>query len=96
MERPHRRLPSTKQCWRLRAQSDRTDARQCWSTKRQIVPITAEIGRMAVEAFARFGRGNHPARLNLGDCFAYACARNLGVPLLFKGTDFSQTDIATV
>jgi ribonuclease VapC len=60
----------------------------------QIVPITAEIGRLAIEAFARFGRGNHPARLNMGDCFAYACARSLGVPLLFKGDDFSQTDIA--
>lgn len=60
----------------------------------QIVPITAEIGRLALDAFARFGRGNHPARLNMGDCFAYACARELGVPLLFKGDDFSQTDIA--
>jgi ribonuclease VapC len=59
----------------------------------QIIPITAEIGRMAIDAFARFGRGNHPARLNMGDCFAYACARTLGVPLLCKGGDFSQTDI---
>lgn len=60
----------------------------------QTIPITAEIGRLAVDAFARFGRGNHPARLNMGDCFAYACARSLGVPLLFKGDDFSRTDIA--
>jgi ribonuclease VapC len=60
----------------------------------QIVPITAEIGRLAIEAFARFGRSNHPARLNMGDCFSYACARHLGVALLFKGEDFSQTDIA--
>ena len=60
----------------------------------EIVPITPEIGRLAIEALARFGRGNHPARLNMGDCFAYACARNLSVPLLFKGGDFSQTDIA--
>jgi ribonuclease VapC len=59
----------------------------------QIVPITAEIGRQAIDAFARFGRGNHPARLNIGDCFAYACARSLGVPLLCKGADFAQTDI---
>jgi ribonuclease VapC len=58
------------------------------------IPITAEIGRVAMDAFARFGRGNHPARLNMGDCFAYACARSLGVPLLCKGGDFSQTDIA--
>lgn len=58
------------------------------------VPITAEIGRLAIDAFARFGRGNHSARLNMGDCFAYACARNLGVPLLCKGDDFARTDIA--
>jgi ribonuclease VapC len=59
----------------------------------EIMAITPEIGRLAIEAFARFGRGNHPARLNMGDCFAYACARNLGVPLLCKGGDFAQTDI---
>jgi ribonuclease VapC len=60
----------------------------------QIISISAEIGRGAIGAFERFGRGRHPARLNMGDCFAYACARSLGVPLLFKGDDFSQTDIA--
>jgi ribonuclease VapC len=41
----------------------------------------------------RFGKGRHPARLNMGDCFAYACARAHGVPLLFKGDDFGLTDI---
>jgi ribonuclease VapC len=60
----------------------------------EIVPMTAEIGRGAIGAFERFGRGRHPARLNMGDCFAYACAQALDVPLLFKGDDFSQTDIA--
>jgi ribonuclease VapC len=60
----------------------------------QIVPITAEIGRGAIGAFQQFGRGRHAARLNMGDCFAYACAQALDVPLLFKGDDFSQTDIA--
>jgi ribonuclease VapC len=59
----------------------------------ELVPITPEIGRDAIRAFDRFGRGRHPARLNMGDCFAYACARTRGVPLLFKGDDFSQTDI---
>jgi ribonuclease VapC len=59
----------------------------------ETVSITYEIGRVALDAFARYGRGRHPARLNMGDCFAYACARSLGVPLLFKGGDFSQTDI---
>ena len=60
----------------------------------EIIPITAEIGRAAVRAFERYGRGRHPARLNMGDCFAYACARALDVPLLFKGDDFALTDIA--
>ncbi|HEV8677727.1 MAG TPA: type II toxin-antitoxin system VapC family toxin [Stellaceae bacterium] len=59
-----------------------------------IIPITAEIGRGAIAAFDRFGRNRHPARLNMGDCFAYACARALDLPLLFKGDDFAQTDIA--
>lgn len=60
----------------------------------RIIPIPPEIGRCAIRAFDRFGRGRHPARLNMGDCFAYACARSLDAPLLFKGDDFSQTDIA--
>lgn len=62
-------------------------------TQAEIMPIDAEIGRGALRAFDRFGRGQHPARLNMGDCFAYACARALDVPLLFKGDDFGQTDI---
>jgi ribonuclease VapC len=64
-------------------------------TETEIIPITAEIGRDAIRAFERFGRGRHPARLNMGGCFAYACARALDVPPLFKGDDFPQTDIAT-
>ena len=48
---------------------------------------------LALQAHARFGKGVHPAKLNMGDCFAYACARTHGVPLLFKGYDFSLTDI---
>jgi ribonuclease VapC len=47
----------------------------------------------AFEAHVRFGKGRHPASLNMGDCFAYACARTNGVPLLFKGGDFALTDI---
>jgi ribonuclease VapC len=61
----------------------------------KIIAISADIGYAALSAFERFGRGRHPARLNMGDCFAYACARALSVPLLYKGDDFSQTDIAT-
>ena len=49
--------------------------------------------RLAVEAFAAFGKGRHPARLNYGDCFAYALAKERGEPLLFKGSDFARTDI---
>jgi len=48
---------------------------------------------LALQAFSRFGKGRHPARLNMGDCFAYACAKVHGVPLLFKGDDFALTDI---
>lgn len=58
-----------------------------------IVTVGNAEGEMAVEAFDRFGKGRHPARLNMGDCFAYACARTNGRPLLFKGNDFAQTDI---
>jgi ribonuclease VapC len=57
------------------------------------VAVSPEIGRIAIDAFVRFGRGRHPARLNMGDCFAYACARSLDVPLLCEGDDFAQTDI---
>ena len=59
----------------------------------EIISITAEIGRGALTAFERFGRGRHPAALNMGDCFAYACACELDTPLLFKGDDFPLTDI---
>ena len=49
--------------------------------------------RAALDAHDRFGKGRHPARLNMGDCFAYACARNHKAPLLFKGEDFAMTDV---
>lgn len=58
------------------------------------VPIATEEAATALAAFARYGKGRgHPAQLNLGDCFAYAMARNRQVPLLFKGNDFTTTDI---
>jgi ribonuclease VapC len=59
----------------------------------QIEPVTEAQIYIAREAFARFGRGRHPAKLNFGDCFAYALSRETGEPLLFVGNDFSQTDI---
>jgi ribonuclease VapC len=59
-----------------------------------VVPLTDEIGRVALDAFDRYGKGRgHPAQLNMGDCFAYACARVEGAPLLYKGDDFGRTDI---
>jgi ribonuclease VapC len=59
-----------------------------------VEPITDEIGRAALDAFDRYGKGrSHPAQLNLGDCFAYGAAVTLGVPLLYKGNDFAQTDL---
>jgi ribonuclease VapC len=60
-----------------------------------IEPVTAEQARIAREAYRDFGKGSgHAAQLNFGDCFAYALARALGEPLLFKGDDFRHTDIA--
>jgi len=59
----------------------------------EIVPVDLEQARAAREAFRRFGKGRHPAGLNFGACFSYALARMLGEPLLFKGTDFGQTDL---
>lgn len=58
------------------------------------VPITGETGKLALEAASAYGKFiGHKADLNFGDCFAYACAANLSVPLLFKGDDFVHTDI---
>jgi ribonuclease VapC len=61
----------------------------------EVMPLTDEVGRIALDAFDRYGKGRrHPAQLNMGDCFAYACAKFRGVPLLYKGSDFSRTDLA--
>lgn len=58
-----------------------------------IAPVTETQARIAREAYRDYGRGSgHSARLNFGDCFAYALARETGEPLLFKGDDFSHTD----
>ena len=58
-----------------------------------VVPIDKTVGEAALDAFARFGKGRHRAALNMGDCFAYACAKAHRVPLLCKGDDFVHTDI---
>jgi ribonuclease VapC len=59
----------------------------------EAVAIPADIDKLAIRAFDRFGKGRHPAKLNFGDCFAYACARHYAQPLLYKGSDFALTDI---
>ena len=58
-----------------------------------VIPIDDAIVAAAQQAFLRFGKGRHPAGLNVGDCFSYALSRSLDQPLLFKGNDFPQTDV---
>ncbi len=58
-----------------------------------VEPVTVEHGELARQAFLDFGKGRHKAGLNYGDCFSYALTKATGEPLLFKGNDFSQTDI---
>ena len=61
----------------------------------RLVPIAAAESRVAVEAYHRYGKGTgHPAKLNMGDCFAYACAKTNAATLLYKGDDFLHTDLA--
>lgn len=59
----------------------------------EAAPLDQKQAVLAAEAFARFGKGRHPAKLNLGDCFSYALAKSLNAPLLYKGEDFGRTDI---
>ncbi|WP_020179601.1 type II toxin-antitoxin system VapC family toxin [Methylopila sp. M107] len=59
----------------------------------QVVAVPPEAAEIAVDAFERYGKGRHPAALNFGDCFAYACARCYRQPLLYKGDDFARTDV---
>jgi ribonuclease VapC len=62
-------------------------------TQTKTVDLPGSIASAAIDAFERYGKGRHKAALNFGDCFAYACARHLDVPLLYKGADFALTDI---
>ena len=61
----------------------------------QIAPFTPAHAALAIEGFAKYGKGRHPAALNFGDCCAYALAKSMNLPLLYKGQDFAQTDIAS-
>ena len=60
----------------------------------EIVPMNAEQVEMAREAWRKYGKGHHPAGLNIGDCCSYALSKYSGEPLLFKGDDFAKTDIS--
>lgn len=60
----------------------------------RLVPIGADESVLALDAHQHYGKGRHPAALNLGDCFAYACAKRHGAEILFKGEDFIHTDLA--
>ena len=61
----------------------------------EVTAFDADQAKIARDAYSRYGKGRHPAALNLGDCFSYALARALGEPLIFKGDDFSRTDVGT-
>jgi len=78
---------------RLGADSNRQVDHFLDRAKVAIEPVTLEQSRLARQAFLDFGKGQHPAGLNFGDCFAYALARATSQPLLFKGEDFAATDI---
>lgn len=62
----------------------------------EVVPVDEEQVRIARDAYRRFGKGQHPAGLNFGDCFSYALAQVRHQRLLFKGDDFAQTDVVPV
>jgi ribonuclease VapC len=59
----------------------------------EVVSVTPHHADLAIEAFRRYGKGRHPAGLNIGDCFSYALAMATEHPLLFKGSDFAKTDV---
>ncbi len=61
----------------------------------EIQPVDAELARIAYQAWLQYGKGWHPAGLNFGDCFSYALAKKRQECLLFKGEDFSKTDVAS-
>lgn len=60
----------------------------------EVIPFSEQHARLAIDAFFRFGKGRHPARLNFGDCMAYAVASLAGAPLLCVGEEFAKTDLS--
>lgn len=71
-------------------------ARLCRALDIDVIPFGAPHASAAEQAYLRYGKGRHPAALNFGDCCAYAVSSVSGRPLLFKGADFDQTDVAVV
>jgi ribonuclease VapC len=67
-----------------------------FNTALEAIPFSSGQQVLALEAWREFGRGHHSAGLNIGDCCSYALAKHTGEALLFKGNDFSQTDIAGI
>ncbi len=61
----------------------------------EILPVDTDLAQIAYQVWLRYGKGRHPAGLNFGDCFSYALAKQREEPLLFKGEDFSKTDVLT-
>ena len=84
----------------IEAQIGPDAGRQCDAFFRRagiaIEPVTVDQAHIARQAFLDFGKRRHPAGLNFGDCFAYALAKVMAEPLLFKGEDFRKTDVASV
>mgnify|MGYP006289875855 FL=1 len=68
----------------------------CTAAEIETVPFDAETAEIALEAYVSYGKGRHPTGLNFGDCISFATAKGRGEPLLFKGDDFTRTDIASV
>jgi len=66
------------------------------SIEPSVISFDNEQAKLARTAWRRYGKGRHPAKLNFGDCCSYAAAKYLDLPLLFKGNDFSQTDIKKI
>ncbi len=62
----------------------------------EIIPVSEAQAVEARKTYKKFGKGRHPAKLNMGDCFSYALAKEKKLPLLYKGNDFSKTDIVSV
>lgn len=94
---PHRRLSAATllECRIVTANLGIAAELDAWLAAAAVViePFTADQCRLAEQGFLAFGKGRHPAGLNFGDCFSYALALREQVPLLFKGNDFSLTDV---